>query len=99
MYLVFEEKVLAHLLTCGREIIDHREVGCQSWKCHTGSHSKRPDIESLLLEEAVGFHAPVHVAHTDHSHAEWEGGHDGGHLGLQSDKWTSGSEGTLKPGR
>ena len=73
MHSVFAEKVLVHLLICGGEILYNREVGCQSWQSHTGSHSKRPDLASFLLEDAVGFHVPVHVALTDHSHPECGG--------------------------
>ena len=98
-FSVYAHKVLAHLFIRGGEIINHREVARSSWEPDSGSGSKRSDTETFLPENAVGLHAPVHVAHADHSHLEGGEGHGGDHLGLQTDKWNSEAEGTPKLGR
>ena len=95
-----------HLLVGRGEVVEHGWLACPSWELHVGSGSERPDMEPVLAEDAVGFHAPVDIAHADHSlhapvdtahadhsHPEWGGGHGGSLLGLQLDTKTSGSEG------
>ena len=79
------------LIRCG-EVVEHGWLVCPSWEPHVGSSSKRPDMEPVLAEDVVGFHAPVDIAHADHGHPERGGGHGSSLLGLQLDRRTSGSE-------
>ena len=82
-----------HLLVGRGEVVEHWWLVCPSWEPHVGSGSKRPDMEPILAEDMMGFHAPVDIAHADHGHPEWGGGHGCSLLGLQLDRRTPGSEG------
>lgn len=81
----------------GAEAVVDRAVAGGSLEPHHGARSEGPDVEAFLAEDAVGLHAPVHVAHADHGHPEWgQGWHGAGQPCGTPGTWI---EGSLKPGR